>query len=464
MKDFDYDLIIIGAGSAGATAAVNAVSLGANKVLIIERGELGGTCTNTGCVPTKIFLHSAKLMLEAENANRYLEKPVMPTPNWKNIMQRKQYYINSAHHNGLRIFADRGIELIKGKAKLIDTHTVSIDEKSMTAKYILIATGAKAAIPPIKGIHEIDYLTNANALELKNLPQSIIVIGGSYIGLEFASFFNALGSKVFVVESKNTIASTEDEDISDYLSKELENSGIEIFSSAKAIRVKKEGKQILLEISQDKNAYNLVANKLLVATGRKPNLDFNPKAAAIRAETEGILVNPLLQTDSPNIYAAGDVLPTLQLEHVATYEGYLAAHNMFSLNKQLTDYSVVPHVMFTFPEVAAVGITQRQAEESFHIATSLYSYSAIAAASINEERNGIIKLIGDNNTGLLLGAHIIGADAGNLIHLASILMQAKVPVNALAEQISAYPTLAQGFYYALTKLSENISRRKLKAA
>lgn len=453
---YNYDLIVIGGGSAGSTAA-SAVVRSGKKVLLIEKEALGGTCTNFGCVPSKSFLHAADMLQSIRNAKDYGLIKEVPEYEFQPVRYHKNRIVQSMHDSGRKVVENMGIELKKGTASIKDQNTVMLDGKEFTSEYILIATGSATFVPPIDGLENVPYMTSRNALDMEELPESIVIVGGSYIGLEFASFFNELGVRTTVVENSDRIASHEDEEISHELSHSLADKGIELIMGAQVLSVAKADRVISVRAKRGQDQILLSAASLLVATGRIPQLE-NLKLSdvGIKYGKKGIEVNDNLQTSVPNIYAAGDCIPSLQLEHVGVYEGWLAAQNILSGNKHKADYRVVPRVMFSLPEVGSVGETEQQARQHADVATKTFPYNSIPMAQISEDPDGLIKLVADANNGTLLGAHIMGAGASNLIHLAALAMQFNLPVGDIGDAISTYPTLAQGFYHACESLAMEI--------
>ncbi len=449
MAQYDFDLIIIGGGSGGATAAMGALSYG-KKPLIIEKEFLGGTCTNVGCVPSKTYLHAADLVRNATEANNYGLFEKSPSGfNFESIKQHKERIINNMRQTGERVLKQSGIEVMKGTASLQDPHTVSVDGKSVSSENILIAAGTTPFIPPINGLENVDYLDSTSALAMEKLPESIIIVGGSYIGLEFATFYNTLGVKTTVVEVVDRLAKNEDEEIAHLLTESLIDQGIEVAVGAKINQVNKSENTVTLEAQHQGQSKAFSAEKILIATGRVPNYkQLNLDAVGVKYGRKGIEVNEYLQTNVGSIYAIGDIISSLQLEHVAVYEGGLVSKNMFYKDKEAVDYRVIPRVMFSYPEVASVGETEEQASSHARVVSASYPYAGIAMAQMAQRTQGLIKLVVDAKSGYLLGAHIVGASAGELIHLASTAMRFNISVADLAESISAYPTYAKGFYHA----------------
>jgi len=454
----EYDFVVIGGGSAGATAAAAAVALNVKSILLVEKDYLGGTCTNTGCVPTKTNLWAAKLIREANKLKQYGFSLSKPAVNFKAIKQYQNNTVVNFREAGVKALKNYGIKIKQGTATFTGPNSIMVDGEEITAGNILIATGAVPALPPITGLQETPFLTSRTALAQEKLPVSIVIIGGSYIGLEFATLYSTLGVKVTVIESLNRVAPNEDEEVSAFLTKALKRQGIEVLTGVKVVSVQLSKGQILVTFEHNSSQGTLKAEKILLATGRRPHFEgLNLEAAGVSYGKKGIEVNQYLQTTVPSIYAVGDVIPSLQLEHVAVYEGWLAANNMFSGGKMAADYSVIPRVMFSHPEVASVGESEAEAKKRTKVMAQTFSYKGIPMAQISDNTEGLIKLVADVSQGTLLGVHIVGEDAGNLIHLGALAMQFALPVRHIAEAVSAYPTLAQGFYYACEALSERLA-------
>lgn len=457
------DLLVIGGGSAGSTAAMAAVGFGA-KVILAEESSLGGTCTNVGCVPSKVWLHAADLIRSVGRAKAYGLIDKTAAPEFDLIQRTKTGIADSFRSNGTKVMEQAGIEIIHGRAAFVEPRLISIDGRMVEADRVLIATGSSPFVPPIDGLEQVPYLTSSDTLALPELPKSILIVGGSYIGLEIATFFNTIGVKTTVIEALDRIAPNEDKEVSEMLAKMMADQGIDIHTSTKVERVSKIDGGVSIEASQADQMISVSGEKMLIATGRKPALnELNLVAAGVTFGRKGIEVDRFLETAAAGIYAAGDVLPSLQLEHVGVYEGGLAVNNMFSDQREGADYRVIPRVMFTYPEVASVGETEEQAARARPVVAETIPYAALAMAKIDGEPQGLIKLVADAAGGQLVGAHIVGHDAGNLIHLASQAMSFNLPVDKVAASIAAYPTLAQGFFYAAEALTEKIETSKRAA-
>jgi mercuric reductase len=461
MKDYDYDLAVIGGGSGGATAAATAVAIGIKKVLLIEKGALGGTCTNTGCVPSKANLHAALLARQGQKVSSYGLGKCEPGFNFGAVKAHQARIVTEFRDDGEKALARLGIEVMRAPATFTGPNSLTVKEREITAKNIVIAAGAEPVIPPIEGLKDTPFMISQTALADSVLPTSMIIIGGSYIGLEFATLYNSLGVQTTIVEAADRLASIEDRDISTFIAQALADRGVESTTGVLISKVEFARGRFLVSGEKEGREMNFSGQRLLVATGRRPSLSgLNLDAAGIKYGKKGIEVNEHLQTSAPSVYAAGDCVPSPQLEHVAVYEGWLAASNIFSAAKEKADYRVIPHVMFTEPEIAAVGLTEEQARAQTDVATVTLPYRGIPAARIKEDTEGLIKLVADSRDGRLLGVHIGGNSAGELMHLGALAMKANLSVDDIGQVVSAYPTLAQGFFQACETLTQGLAENE----
>ena len=454
-SDSSYDLLVIGGGSAGTTAAMTAADLG-KKVIVVEKDKLGGTCTNVGCVPTKVLLHGADLIRAAMKAEAYGVNTERKD-GFDLIKEHKNNMTKEMRDTGVAALERAGIELLSATARFNGHRAVLADGDLIESENVLIAAGATPLLPPIEGLDSVDFLNSTTALELDVLPKSIAIIGGAYIGLEFATFFNTLGVETTVIEAFDRLAPNEDDEISALLTKALKKQGMNIFINTLVKKVEATGGGVRINASSKGDALQIDAETILIATGRGADLSsLDLESSSVKYGHKGIEVDDHLQTSGAGIYAAGDVIASLQLEHVAVYEGWLAASNMFSPVKTDRDYRVIPRIMFSHPEVASVGMTEDEASAENSIEVLNQPYSAIPMAKINEDTTGLIKLIADRPSKKLLGAHIVGTDAGNLIHLAALAMNAGIPVDKIGATVAAYPSLSQGFFFACEDLGAKI--------
>ena len=427
-------MLIIGAGPGGYETAVEAVKRGMEVTLITE-GPLGGTCLNEGCIPTKTFCHYAELI--EQNLKAGLDcKPTFAT-----AAERKQVVVEQLH-GGINMLL-KGVEVVQGRAQFKDAKTVVCNGQEYTADKIIIATGSVSASLPVPGADSC--LTSKEILELTEVPESLCVIGGGVIGLEFASIFRSFGSEVTVLEFCPNILPRFDSDLAKRLKQSLSKRGINIEVQAQVTRI--DGDTVTY-IKKDKE-YTVQAEKVLMAVGRRPNTDgLNLEAAGIDFTRKGITVNDRFETSVPGIYAVGDVTGGIMLAHAATYQG-LHALNCICGQEDSIRFDLVPAAVFTMPEVAMVGLTEEQCKEQqleFRCLKSFYRANGKAVSM--DETDGYCKVIVDSG-GKILGAHIMGAHASDLIHEITTAINLGATLDQLQSVIHAHPTLSEVLQSAL---------------
>lgn len=418
----NYDLLIIGSGGAAFSAAIKAIEYGA-KVGMIERGTIGGTCVNIGCVPSKTLLRAGEINHLAK-INPFIglqtsagEVELAPLIKQKNELVselRNQKYVD--------LIDEYGFDLIEGEASFVDENTIEVNGTKLSAKRFLIATGASPSIPSISGLNKVDYLTSTTLFELKKVPKRLTVIGSGYIGIELGQLFHHLGSEVTLIQRSERLLKEYDPEISETVEKMLIEQGIHLIKGATYECVEQDGeiKKVYLTVNSKKKVVE--SEQLLIATGRKPNTDsLNLRAAGVDVgKQKEILINEFAQTSNEKIYAAGDVTLGPQFVYVAAYEGGVVADNADGgLNKKI-DLSVVPSVIFTNPSIATVGLTEEQAKEKgYEVKTSVLPLDAVPRAIVNRETTGVFKLVADAKTLKVLGVHIVAENAGDVIYAAT---------------------------------------------
>lgn len=427
-------MLIIGAGPGGYETAVEAVKRGMEVTLITE-GPLGGTCLNEGCIPTKTFCHYAELL------EQNLKAGLDCKPSFAAAAERKQAVIEQLR-GGIDMLL-KNVQVVRGKAQFKDAKTVVCNGQEYTADKIIIATGSVSAVLPIPGAE--GCLTSKEILELTEVPGSLCVIGGGVIGLEFASIFRSFGSEVTVLEFCPNILPRFDVDLAKRLKLSLSKRGINIEVQAQVTRI--DGNTVTY-IKKDKES-TVQADKILMAVGRRPNTDgLNLEAAGIDYTRKGITVNERFETSVPGIYAIGDVTGGIMLAHAATYQG-LHALNAICGKTDSIRFDLVPAAVFTMPEVAMVGLTEEQCKEQqleFRCLKSFYRANGKAVSM--DETDGYCKVIVDNN-GKVLGAHIMGAHASDLIHEITTAINLGASLDQLQSVIHAHPTLSEVLQSAL---------------
>lgn len=457
----DYDLLIIGSGGSAFSAAIKAIGYGA-KVGMIERGTVGGTCVNIGCVPSKTLLRAGEINHLAKS-NPFVglqtfagEVELAPLIKQKNELVselRNQKYVS--------LIDEYGFDLIEGEAKFIDESTVEVNGRKLSAKRFLIATGASPSIPPIAGLEEVDYLTSTTLLELKKVPKRLTVIGSGYIGMELGQLFHHLGSEVTLMQRSERLLKEYDPEISEAVERALIEQGINLIKGATFERVEQEGEIKKVYVSVEGKRKIIESEQLLVATGRKPNTDsLNLSVAGVEVgNRKEIKINDYAQTSNEKIYSAGDVTLGPQFVYVAAYEGGIVADNAIGgLNKKL-DLSVVPGVTFTNPSIATVGLTEEQAKEKgYDIKTSVLPLDAVPRAIVNRETTGVFKIVADAKTLKILGVHVVSENAGDVIYAGTLAVKFGLTVEDLKESLAPYLTMAEGLKLASLTFDKDVSK------
>ncbi|HBO83812.1 MAG TPA: dihydrolipoyl dehydrogenase [Deltaproteobacteria bacterium] len=442
-----YDLVIIGGGVGGLVSASGAAQLGA-KVALVEKKSLGGDCLHYGCVPTKRFLYSAKAFNMVRKAGIFGLDGESLKVNFEKVVQGvRDVQEKIGKHDDPERFRKMGVNVIFASGKFIDSHTFEINGQKLYGRKFIIATGTRPAVLPISGLNEAGAINNITALELKKLPESIAILGAGHIGIEYAQIFNRLGSKVIVMEKMGQILPREDKELSEGLHNILVREGAEIHTCTEVKGIKREGdkKSISAACSEGESLY--AVDEIMAAIGRVPNTEgLNLESAAVNYNKMGIPVDKTMRTNIKHIYAIGDVTGGMAFTHVAEYQAGIAISNaLFPFFKRKAEYRVVPWVTYTDPELARVGLTEDEAKEKYgnrDIRVFRFYFRDIDRAIIEGETEGLIKLICDKKN-LILGAHILGPHAGELIHEYCLAMKANIPITKISRTIHAYPTLSQ---------------------
>ncbi|MFT5211129.1 MAG: dihydrolipoamide dehydrogenase [Flavobacterium sp.] len=447
-KAFDRDVIVIGAGSGGLVAALIVATV-KGKVTLIEKDKMGGDCLNTGCVPSKAIIRSAKLAADMRRGPDLGFKSMLPDFEFSEVMARVQRIIKTIEpHDSVERFEGFGVNVEIGVGKILSPYTVEINGTVLTTRNIIIATGARPFVPPIKGIDEIDYLTSDNLWELKEKPKRLVVLGGGPIGTELTQAFSRLGSDVTQVEALPRILNREDPEISLLMTKKLQSEGVNVLVNTMATGVEiVDGEKRLLLKSNDEQEH-IVFDELLVAVGRKANVSgFGLEELGVEIAPQGtVVVDEYLKTNFPNIYAVGDVAGPYQFTHTASHMAWFAAVNALfgTFKKFKVDYRVVPWATFTSPEVARVGINESEArEQGIDFEVTTYDISGLDRALADEEANGVVKVITPRGKDKILGVCIVSDHAGDLISEYVLAMKHGLGLGKIMGTIHIYPTLAE---------------------
>lgn len=444
MAKFDYDLLVLGGGAAGLVSSKVAQGFG-KSVAVIEKGKLGGECTNFGCIPSKSLIRAARAAHELKHLHKLglmTEAPI--AINNDGVMRHVRAIVEKVYNTHLpESFKALGIDLFFGDPQFTDNHTVVMDGKAITANKIIIATGSSPLIPVIEGIDQTPYLTNNSIFSLDKLPHSLLVLGGGPIGIELASAFNRLGVETTVVEMSDRILFREDRELSDMLAGKMRDEGLNIVTSVRAVKLSGDASQITLTVeAMNGQRKDITAQSILIASGRKPNLDgLNLEKAGVRYNNNGVEVDEWLRTTSGNIYACGDVAGPYRFSHMAEYQAVLACSNAFLPVRRRVDYSGVIWCTFTDPELAHAGLTEEEAR-TVHgdtIEVLRFDYSKIDRARTDIEEFGMSKII-LNAKGKIIGAHILGMHASEVLHEIQLAKHFNIPFERLWQAIHLYPS------------------------
>lgn len=466
--DSTPDLVVIGGGSAGFAAAIHASELGA-KVTVVEQGTLGGTCVNVGCVPSKALIRAADQQHRAAHHPYQGVTTRAEAPDFDRVISHKTALVEglrkAKYWDVLRAYPS--ISLLEGSALFKPGPEVHVNGTVLRPGKVVLATGSRPWAPPIPGLEDAGYMTSTEAMALRALPSSLIVIGGAAIGLEMAQAFARFGSKVIVLEALPRIVPFEEADIGLALAGYLRDEGLHIEIGVKITRVSRSPQGYVVEVEGEKTAKGYHAQALLVATGRRPNTHgMGLEEAGVRLGKRGeILVNEQLETSLPGVYGAGDSLGDPMFVYVAAYSGHLAAENALNGNGRTYDLTTVPKVTFTDPQVASVGLTEEQArEKGKDIVVSRLPLEHVPKALAARDTRGLIKLIADRKTNRLLGAHILAPDAGEIIEEAVLAMKFGITVEEIASTFHPYLTLSEGFKLTAQTFKKDVARLSCCAA
>jgi dihydrolipoamide dehydrogenase len=448
-------VIVIGGGVGGYPAALRAARLGA-EVTLIEKEKIGGVCLNKGCIPTKVFLHSASIFMEIKRASLFGLNTEKLEIDFNKLLARKKAIVDRLTGGIASLLKNKNVKVIRGTASFTDPKSIKIVEtgEAVTGDKFILATGSIPAKLTIEGSENIPLLTSDDLLNIESFPESLLIIGGGYIGVELGQFFSRMGVKVSIVEMLSRIIPTEDEEISRALEGFLSKEGIDVFTQAKVEEIKKEGENHRVIFSIPEGKKEIVTSKVAQTVGRRPHyLEMNIEKIGLKAEMGRIIVNEKMETNIPHIHAVGDVTGGIMLAHVAMAEGECAARNALGYRSSIS-YLAVPRCIYTSPEVACVGLTEKEAiKEKGEVQISRFPFHAVGKAALTEDTEGMIKIVAGKKYGEILGVHMIGPHATELIAEAVLAIEMEVTVEELAHIIHPHPTLSEGMGEAAMLLS-----------
>jgi len=455
-----YNLVAIGAGTAGLISAIGTVGLG-GRAALVERHLLGGDCLNYGCVPSKALIRAARAAHEVRRAGKFgLRISGLLEVDFPAVMERmRRLRAGISHHDSAQRFAGLGVDVYLGEAKFTGPKTVEVDGRLLPFSRAVIATGARAAVPPIDGLEETGFLTNETIFSLTRLPGRLVVIGGGPIGSEMAQSFRRFGSEVHLIDRAASILGREDPEASAIVRAQFEREGIHLHLRCSVVRAERTGDSPSVVIERDGKQQKIIADRILVAVGRKANVEgLNLQAADVEFTPHGVDVNDRLQTTNPRIYAAGDVCSKYQFTHAADAMARICIQNALFLGRKKASALVIPRCTYTDPELAHVGLTPREArEQGIEIDSFPRELADVDRAVLDGEDAGLAVVHTAKGKGTVLGATIVAAHAGEMIGEITLLMANKLPLGKLAGTIHCYPTQVE----VLKRIADAYSRTRL---
>ncbi len=458
--DGPYNLVVIGAGTAGLVSAAGAAGLGA-KVALIERHLMGGDCLNVGCVPSKGLLGPAHLIGRArEGRDLGLLLKDGYDVDFPALMDRmRKIRAHISHHDSAKRFKDLGVDVFIGEGKFSGPDTIEVGDQTLTFKKAVIATGARAAAPPIPGLDQVDYLTNETIFSLTELPKRLGIIGAGPIGCEMAQAFANFGAEVTLIEAMHGVLPNEDPDAAEFVKAALLKNGVNVLCCGKNLEIKKQEDGFHLVLASHDKPYDVAVDKLLVAVGRAPNIDsLNLEAAGVKAHQKGIEVDDALRTSNPDIFAAGDVASKYQFTHAADFMARIVIQNALFMGRAKASALTIPWCTYTSPELAHVGLNPKDAQEQgVEIDTYTQPFDAVDRNMLEGETEGFVRVHTRKGTDDIVGATIVGAHAGDMIPEIVLAMTHKLGLKKIASTIHPYPTRAE----AIRRIGDQYSRTRL---
>jgi dihydrolipoamide dehydrogenase len=456
----EYDLIVVSTGS-GLTIAQAALEKNPDwKVAIIDKDEAGGICLTRGCIPSKILLYSAEIVRLIQRADEFGVRATLHAVDFSSVMNRMRQLIHGDIEEIRKgLVGVDNVDYYPFAAEFISPYTLKAGDSTMTSRTIILCTGSKPGIPPLEGLEENGYLTSDSLIALNSLPESLVIIGGGYIAAEYGHFFAAMGSNVTIVGRNPQFIPEEEPEVSALAARDLSRRLI-LLTNHEAVRVEKtqDGKKkVIVRNRKDKEERDVVAAEILVATGRDPNTDIlHPEKGGVKTENGWILTNEYLETSQPGIWALGDALGRHMFKHVANYEAEVVFHNAILRKRMRAEYPVVPHAVFTDPEIAVMGLGEKEAKEKYGkegILIGLHRYQDTAKGLAMGAKNYFVKVIVRREDWGIIGVHIIGPQASILIQEVITLMYTENPTaKSVAKSMHIHPALSEVVQRAFTTL------------
>ncbi len=457
-----YDLVVIGGGSAGFAAAIKASDLG-GRVLVVENNVIGGTCLNRGCVPTKHLIDVAKTYYTPKNNPFEGIELIQGRLDIRKVIDEKNKLLEELRKEKYWdvLEAYPSIDYREGKGEFLKEGLVKVNGNEISYYKVVITTGSRPSVPPIKGLDSVNFMTNREILEIDHLPEHLIVIGGSAVGLEIGQIFLRFGSKVTILEALPDIAFREEPEIREVLRKSLQKEGMGILTGVMVKEVYRDGNGISVIFELDGKEEVISGTDLLVATGRRANTEIlGLEKVGVETDKKGFIkTDEYMQTTNSDIYAAGDCVGKMMLVTVAAVEGSIAAENALTGNRRRMDYSAVPHAIFTQPEIAGVGLTERDAREKrIDIDYRVLTFDKVPRAQAMKKTDGIVKIIAEKNTERVLGVHMCSIDASDIIHKAVLIVKYGLTISDIVQTVDVYPTLSESIKLCAQTFKKDVSK------
>ncbi|OYX43924.1 hypothetical protein B7Y94_00700 [Candidatus Saccharibacteria bacterium 32-49-12] len=451
---FDYDLIVIGSGAGGSAAATIAARDG-KRVAIVENDTFGGESPNWSDVPTKALIHVARLYDEARHASRFGLRTSTLGYNYPSIRAWKEQAVKrTGAANNRRYYENNGISAFHGTARFISPHEITVNRRHLSASNFLIATGSSWMVPKIQGLTEIDYFTPRTILEAIRPPKSLAVIGAGSHGVEIANLMATFGTKVHLIDKASRILPNFDKEVGELIEKNLtDRKGVSVLTHSRVLSVSKEGISKRVLIDRGGSERSIKVDEILIATGRRANVDLGLENASVAYTADGIKVSDTLQTSNRHIYAAGDVIGRVKTTHTALLESRVVAHNVFNRTKVTPDYTATPNIVFAYPEIAHVGWSEDDCRRrDLNINKTIAPLSIIARSNTADYRDGFVKLITDKK-GIIIGGTVVSPHAGEMIHEIGLAIKHGLSAKDLADTPHAFLSWSEAVRVAASRLS-----------
>jgi mercuric reductase len=443
-----YDLVVLGSGSAARDAAAKACQLYDAKAALIESTRWGGSCPNVACKPTKAYLVVAELVHDINELAGKLGIDVGPAKVDMARVKARKDSIRKPQDRWVEDLQGAGFDTYEGDAELVDVHAVRVAGEELTADRMLIATGSRTAVPPIDGIDEVDWIDHVSALELTELPQSILIVGGGPVGLEFAQIFARFGSRVILVQGADRLSPRSDAQAAAVLQEALEDDGVEVVLSSVVEKFRGDGNEVVATIipMEGEGSREVRVATVLLASGRAPNVEsLHLDELGIDHDPSGILVDGFMRTSADGIWAAGDVTGRYQFTPIAQYQARIAVDDMFGADPMSADYSVLPTAIFTEPELAGVGMTEEEArDEGIDFGAAVHDIEHVQRSAYKDQKRGLYKLLYERGSGRLLGLHVVAPNGSEIVQGLSLALRFDATVDDLARMHHVFPTFGEG--------------------